>query len=202
MDRIEGLARGPAFLRVGRCVTVVASLLLASALTGCGAGPGQEEAEAAGDRGGLVMASTPEAAGRYIVRIGGCNDCHTEGFAELGEGVPEAERLTGSVVGFRGPWGTTYPANLRLSAGSMTEDQWVEMLTERAGLPPMPWTSVNRMSEGDQRAIYRYLRSLGTSGSPATAPVPPDVEPPGPWIDFVPKGIAVASAADGTHGRG
>jgi hypothetical protein len=202
MDRIGGLASRPAFLRVGRCHAVVVPLLFAATLAACGGGRAQDELGGVGDRDGLVMASTPEAAGRYLVRIGGCNDCHTDGFAQQGEAIPEAERLKGSIIGFRGPWGTTYPANLRLSASSMTEDQWVEMLTTRTGLPPMPWTSVNQMSQEDQRAIYRYLRSLGTSGPPATAAIPPDVEPVGPWIDFVPKGIAVAGAPGESGARG
>lgn len=37
--------------------------------------------------------------------------------------MPEGEWLTGDVVGFRGPWGTSYPTNLRLSLGAMTEAQ-------------------------------------------------------------------------------
>ena len=31
-----------------------------------------------------ISAASPEAAGRYLVRVGGCNDCHTPGFAMLG----------------------------------------------------------------------------------------------------------------------
>jgi mono/diheme cytochrome c family protein len=55
------------------------------------------------------------ARGRYIALIGGCNDCHTAGFPQKGGEVPEAEWLLGNPVGFRGPWGTTYPTNLRLT---------------------------------------------------------------------------------------
>src|SRR5579871_6825874 len=65
-------------------------------------------------------------SGRYIVEIGGCNDCHTAGYADAGGKAPESDRLKGDVVGYRGPWGTTYPTNLRLSIGKMTEDQWVK----------------------------------------------------------------------------
>src|SRR6187401_2398344 len=53
------------------------------------------------------------ARGKHLVRIGGCNDCHTPRFMELGEKVPESEWLTGTALGWRGPWGTSYPMNLR-----------------------------------------------------------------------------------------
>ena len=52
--------------------------------------------------------------GRYLVKIAGCNDCHTTGYAEAGGKIPEKQWLTGDQLGFRGPWGTTYPINLRL----------------------------------------------------------------------------------------
>jgi len=64
--------------------------------------------------------------GRYIVEVGACNDCHTAGYAEADRKAPESERLKGDMLGYRGPWGTTYPTNLRLSIGKMTEDQWVK----------------------------------------------------------------------------
>ena len=48
--------------------------------------------------------------GRYLVRISGCNDCHTPRFPELGEKVPESEWLTGVPVGWRGPWAPPMPA--------------------------------------------------------------------------------------------
>lgn len=110
----------------------------------------------------------------------------------MGE-VPESSWLSGSVVGFRRPWGTTYPANLRLSVVNMTENQWVETLRTRKGLPPMPWPNVNHMTEADARTLYRYIASLGPTGSPAPTNLPPDVEPTTPWIDFVPKNLPVVA---------
>jgi hypothetical protein len=158
--------------------------LVAATASGCG-----EAVSADVDAGTMVMASSAVEAGRYLVNIGGCNDCHTDGFAQVGTAFPEEDRLTGSVVGIGGAWGTTYPANLRLSAQNMTEDQWVEMLGTRTGLPPMPWPSVNQMSETDRRAIYRYLQALGPKGEPAAAALAPGVAPSGPWIDFNPQGL-------------
>ncbi len=61
------------------------------------------------------------AHGRYLVSIAGCHDCHTPGYAQTGGHAPPANWLTGSPVGFQGPWGVSYPANLRLTVRSMTE---------------------------------------------------------------------------------
>jgi hypothetical protein len=41
--------------------------------------------------------------GRYLIRIAGCNDCHTANYAMRGGKVPEAEWLTGDDLGWRGP---------------------------------------------------------------------------------------------------
>ena len=64
--------------------------------------------------------------GRYLVRIGGCNDCHTPGYAVTGGKVPESQWLVGDALGWRGPWGTTYATNLRLYMQDLTEEQWVQ----------------------------------------------------------------------------
>lgn len=186
MDMHGGSARGPAFLR--RCVRRIAAGSVTFAMA-CGGQPVEEAYTGTP----VVNAADPVAAGRYIVTIGGCNDCHTDGFAQTGGNVPESDWLTGSVVGFRGPWGTTYPANLRLSAQSQTEDQWVEMLATRTGLPPMPWVSVNAMSDGDRRAIYRYLRAAGPAGVATQAALPPGTEPTGPWIPLEPPVMPVVA---------
>mgnify|MGYP001603103675 CR=1 FL=1 len=55
----------------------------------------------------MVVAKSPVAAGRYIVQIAGCNDCHTAGYAMSDGHVPESQWLTGNPVGWRGPLGTT-----------------------------------------------------------------------------------------------
>lgn len=51
---------------------------------------------------------------RYLVKITGCNGCHTPGYAETGGKVPEKEWLAGDSMGWRGPLGATYASNLRL----------------------------------------------------------------------------------------
>lgn len=145
--------------------------------------------------GGAVISATTQERdlerGRYLSIIGGCNDCHTAGYLEKSGAVPESLWLSGSPVGFQGPWGTTYAANLRLVAASMSEAQWLTH-ARAARRPPMPWFNVRTMSDPDLSAIYAYLRSLGPGGAPAPAYVPPGENVATPYIDFVPKNLPPA----------
>lgn len=136
-----------------------------------------------------LIAASDSAAGQYLTVVGGCNDCHTPSWAESNGKTPPAEQLTGNPVGYRGPWGTTYPANLRTLAQRATEDRWVQILTTAdggRGRPPMPWMNTAQMSDHDLRVMYRYIRSLGPAGSPAPRAVPPGGTPTTPYINFVP----------------
>jgi mono/diheme cytochrome c family protein len=122
--------------------------------------------------------------GRYLLRIAGCNDCHTPGYL-LSEGqVAENLWLTGDKFGWRGPWGTTYAANLRLFVKGMTEEQWVAMARTLKTRPPMPWFNLNEMHKEDLQAIDQFLRYLGPGGEAAPAYVPPDQEPKTPYALF------------------
>lgn len=150
------------------------------------AGSGSDAAAAPGGEP-KVLASSPEVAGRYLVRIAGCNDCHTPGFMQRGEEVPESEWLTGEQLGFRGPWGTTYASNLRLYVQDLNEDAFVNLVRQRKTNPPMPWDSLHAMNEQDLRAIYKYIKSMGPAGERAPAYVPPDREPSTPHFLFFPQ---------------
>ncbi len=124
------------------------------------------------------------AHGRYISQVAGCNDCHTSDYL-LKEGkVPEKLWLAGSAFGWRGPWGTTYPANLRILIGTLNEKQWSALARSLKARPPMPWFDLNIMKEYDLRALFYYIRSLGPGGEPAPAYVPPDKEPQTPYALF------------------
>jgi cytochrome c553 len=137
-----------------------------------------------------VSAANPVEAGKYIVQIAGCHDCHTPGWMETGgAGVAEEKYLTGLHVGFRGPWGTTYGANLRAFAKTFVEDDFVKVLRSRTSRPPMPWSAIHAMSDADLRAVFKYLRSLEPTGAAAPAFVPPGVEPKTPYFVFDP-GVA------------
>ena len=122
--------------------------------------------------------------GRYLVKIAGCNDCHTPGYAQTGGKVPEAQWLTGDQLGWRGPWGTTYPSNLRLYMRNLSEAQWVTVAKTMKTRPPMPWFVLHDMTEQDLKAIYHYVKVLGPAGEPAPAYVAPDKAPRGPYVQF------------------
>jgi mono/diheme cytochrome c family protein len=136
---------------------------------------------------GAVGTHNTDAAverGRYIVRTSGCNDCHTPHYAEQGGDVPEAQWLVGDTLGWRGPWGTTYPANLRLYMQGLSEREWLKKAHTLSTRPPMPWFNVRAMSDRDLRALYRYVRHLGAAGTPAPAYVPPEGNPSQPYVQF------------------
>jgi mono/diheme cytochrome c family protein len=118
--------------------------------------------------------------GRYLAKVAGCNDCHTPGYAMSGGNVPESQWLVGDHVGWKGAWGTTYPANLRLALARYSEDEWVKLARNAQYRPPMPWFALRDMSEADLRAFHRYVRSLGAAGEPAPAYLPPGEMPKGP----------------------
>jgi mono/diheme cytochrome c family protein len=122
--------------------------------------------------------------GRYVVRITGCNDCHTAGFAQTGGKVEESEWLMGDRLGWHGPWGTTYAVNLRLLMNSLTEEQWVLLARNMQPRPPMPWWAVRDMSQEDLKAVYAYVKWLGPAGEPAPSYLPPGQQPAGPVVQF------------------
>lgn len=122
--------------------------------------------------------------GRYLVTVAGCNDCHTAGYGAASGNVPESEWLKGDSLGWRGPWGTTYAKNLRLTMAVRTEDQWVEFARKLPALPPMSTYIFNQMTESDVRSIYRFTRQLQPLGEPTPAAIPPGIEPPQPYVQF------------------
>ena len=122
--------------------------------------------------------------GRYIVKIAGCNDCHTQGYLISAGNVPEEQWLSGDTFGWHGPWGTTYGSNLRLFVSAISEDEWVRTAKTMKRLPPMPWFNLNAMTEQDLRALYQFMLSLGEPGEPAPAYVPPDQKPSPPYALF------------------
>jgi mono/diheme cytochrome c family protein len=175
----------------GACVVAVAVAAGAFSLS-C------TKAEAPGTASGTqatnAAAEDPIARGRYLSVIGGCNDCHTPGTLY---GAPDTTRLlSGSELGWHGPWGVSYPKNLtpdkETGLGKYTDAEVAQML--RTGsrpdgtplLPPMPWPNYARLSEADMNALIAYLRSI-----PAVKHMPPAVVPPtakftGPALTFPP----------------
>ena len=143
--------------------------------------------------GPAVQAVSMEQAGEYLTIIGGCNDCHTQGWVESEGKIPPADRFAGMNVGFRGKWGTSYGKNLRTVVQRQSEDRWVEVLRTSDGgdgKPPMPWWNTKLMSERDLRALYRYIKSLGPKPNGVPRALPPGKEPTGPYIWVMPQGSA------------
>lgn len=173
---------------------VAAGLVLTSTVTALAAlsctAAKQEEAQAAAE-------ITPEqkvARGRVIAYSSGCNDCHTPGFFY---GNPDTMRLlSGSELGWEGPWGVTYPRNLtpdmETGIGSWTEEDIVTAFRQGHRpdksplLPPMPWPAYSHMSDDDAYALAAYIKSIPPIKHKAPDRIPPGVKATGPRLIFPP----------------
>lgn len=146
---------------------------------------------ASADTGATDASPRSIERGRYVVQLGGCNDCHTPGFAQNAGNVPEQAWLVGDTLGWRGGWGTTYASNLRLRLADMSEAQWIDYARTLQARPPMPFWVLNAMSDADLRDVYRFVRALGPAGAKAPAYLPPGQTPAGPFVQFpVPPTLA------------
>ena len=169
--------------RLGQTLTVGT---LAALIAGCSAEQaGWPDNSVIANGSPTTAASSAIEAGRYLIAVSGCNDCHTPNYLQNGGNTPESDWLLGTPIGFSGPWGVTYGSNLRLSLSRMSESQFVE-LARAGGRPPMPWWSLRDMSESDLQAIYRYVRSLPVAGTQMPAALPPGTRPTTPYISMVP----------------
>ncbi len=122
--------------------------------------------------------------GKYLIEIGGCNDCHTTGYAPSGGAVPEEQWLLGDPLGYRGGWGTTYPINLRTYMDKLSETEWLSKAKTLKTRPPMPWWVINRMTEEDLSAVYAYITHLPVVESNVPEYVAPGEQPQGPYIQW------------------
>jgi mono/diheme cytochrome c family protein len=191
-----------------KLTTIAAALAVAAAATAVHAAPEAPHTSLLGTK--VAAAGSPEVAnaarrytgsaatglverGRYLARTAGCNDCHTPHYPEKAGDVPEREWLTGVPVGFQGPWGTSYPANLRLLLNDMTEAQWLARARQPMR-PPMPWFALRDMTDDDLRAIYAYVRSLGPAGVPAPVAAAPGAKVDTPYFVFVPQNLPPVQA--------
>ena len=169
--------------------TMTKAILAASVVAAAALGWAQVAADPRAGKVRVVDAAVAQAPpsvarGRYLAKVAGCNDCHTPAYAMTGGAVPESSWLTGDALGWQGPWGTTYPANLRLSFAKWGEDEWVQVAKNTKFRPPMPWFALRDMEESDLRSLYRFVRELGPAGQSAPAYVPPGGEVRGPVVTF------------------
>lgn len=144
---------------------------------------------------GTVMAASVAAGaaevsverGAQVAITAGCHDCHTLGYLESGGKLDPAAALKGTPLGWQGPWGTTYAANLRLVAKDKgSEDGFVQYAKTFQARPPMPFFNVHAMDESDIRSLYQYIVSLGEPGEGVPEYVPPGQEPKTPYIVIAP----------------
>lgn len=122
--------------------------------------------------------------GRYLVKTTGCNDCHTAGYGPSAGKIAEKDWLQGDLLGWQGPWGTTYATNLRLHFSRISEAQWLHQARTMQTRPPMPWFVLRDMNDADLKAIYAYIKAAGPAGQQAPAYLPPGQPAQGPVVKF------------------
>jgi hypothetical protein len=96
--------------------------------------------------------------------------------------------VTAGLTAWSGPWGISYAANLTPDAdtglGIWTEEMFIKTMrtgkhygVSRPILPPMPWQSLNALTDDDLRAVYAYLRTIPPVRNHVPEPLPPDGRP-------------------------
>jgi hypothetical protein len=92
--------------------------------------------------------------------------------------------VAGSMTAWSGPWGVSFTANLtpdpETGLGKWTEQDFVD--TMRSGrhqgrgrqlLPPMPWQSLNGLTDQDLKAVFAYLKSIPAIQNRVPDPIAP-----------------------------
>jgi len=142
-----------------------------------------------------VAAVDPVVRGRYLVTIMSCNDCHTPGYFY---GQPDTlRRLSGSELGWVGPWGVVHARNLTpdtaTGIGKWSKEEIVKAL--RSGNTPdgsqlapiMPWMNyASILDDNDAMAIASYLKSLPPVTHKNLDRVPPGGKMVGANVQFPP----------------
>jgi mono/diheme cytochrome c family protein len=133
-----------------------------------------------------AVADAQTDRGKYLVMLGGCNDCHTPG---VFLGKPDFTRaLGGSEVGFELPGlGVFHGPNLtpdkETGLGNWTAEEIVAAITKgqrpdgRELAPIMPWQSLAVLTKEDALAIVAYLKSLPPVKNKVPGPFGPNEKP-------------------------
>jgi len=134
----------------------------------------------------LARADAKTERGKYLVSLGGCNDCHTPG---VFLGKPDfARRLGGSEVGFEIPGlGVFHGPNLtpdkETGLGNWTTQDIVKAIRTgqrpdgRELAPIMPWRDFAVLTDEDAMAIAAYLQSLPPVKNKVPGPFGPTETP-------------------------
>jgi cytochrome c553 len=176
-------------LRIAAASLILGTLALSAALAADKAAPAA--ATKAGGKPDAAKAARLEL-GRKLTIVAGCIDCHTPGTLY---GAPDfARNLSGSELGWTGPWGTTYARNLtsdpETGLGYYSAKEIVTALKSgkrldgQPLLPPMPWQNLAAMSDNELNALAEYLTSLKAVDHKVPDRLPPGTAPSGPALTF------------------
>ena len=144
---------------------------------------------------GKAAADAQTERGKYLVSLGGCNDCHTPGYFL---GKPDFEhRLSGSEVGFELPGlGVFHGPNLtpdkETGIGNWTAQEIVAAIRTGARpdgrelAPIMPWRGLSVLTDADALAIAAYLKSLPPVKNKVPGPFGPTETPTSFVMKIVP----------------
>ena len=146
---------------------------------------------AEGQAQSMLSAGEPDSAdqieqGRYLVNLGGCNDCHTPGYF-LGK-PNSSRRLAGSDVGFEIPdtgifVGSNLTPDRDTGLGNWTREDIITAVQTgvrpdgRMLAPIMPWRAFAGLTRSDAGAIADYLISLPPISQKVPGPFGPDEKP-------------------------
>ncbi len=123
--------------------------------------------------------------GKYLVTLGGCNDCHTPGYFF---GKPDTARfLAGSEIGFEIPGLGVFhgpnltpdqtPASANGRRGDRDCDHQGPAPDGRVLAPIMPWHAFASVTPEDAAAIAAFLKSLPTVNNKVPGPFGPNEKP-------------------------
>jgi mono/diheme cytochrome c family protein len=153
---------------------------------------------------GTVAQSSQIERGKYLVTLGGCNDCHTPGYFF---GKPDMARfLGGSEVGFEVPdQGVFYGSNLtpdnETGLGKWSTQEIVAAITTgkrpdgRVLAPVMPWHAFANLTREDSTAIAAFLKSLQPVNNKTPGPFGPGEKPTSFVMKIVPPEKATTGSA-------
>jgi len=142
--------------------------------------------------------------GKYLVTMGGCNDCHTPGYFF---GKPDLARfLGGSEVGFEIPGlGVFHGPNLTpdrdTGIGTWSTEEIVTAITKgkrpdgRELAPIMPWRAYANLADEDSHAIAAFLKSLPLVKNKVPGPFGPNEKPTSFVMKIVPPEAATTGAS-------
>jgi mono/diheme cytochrome c family protein len=152
---------------------------------------GAVAALAAGSVATAVRADDAVARGAYLVRVMGCNDCHTPG---VFLGKPDFSRaLAGSDVGFEVPglgihWGPNLTSDKETGLGKWSEAEIITAFTRGIApdgtrlIPTMPYNDFAGLTPADQHAVAAFLQSLPPIHNAVPAATRPGETPTAPYM--------------------